>query len=77
MINFLAKFVGDNMQTETINTDIQQQIIADYWIMLRELESQAENDNSKMLKLTVEHCYNNWNKMTGSSMLPIWKTEGK
>lgn len=48
-------------------------VISSYWIMLRELESKAEDGNDQILMVQVEGFYRLWNKMTGDNKLPRWK----
>lgn len=62
------------MQLETIKKSLQEDIIGSFWSMLRELETQADNENAVLLKRQVEGWYHQWNKMTSSERQPLWIT---
>ena len=66
------------MQLETIAPSEQADMIASFWQMMRELESQADCDNDNVLKHMVVGYYKQWNRVTGDNKSPIWVTrEGK
>jgi hypothetical protein len=60
------------MQLETIAKKHQKDIIASFWSMLRELETQADNEGSALAKHFVEAYYRQWNEMTGDNKSPRW-----
>lgn len=50
----------------------QEGILHCYWMMLRECESKADDDNDPVLRHQVEGFYRLWNRVQGSSLWPIW-----
>ena len=60
------------MQMEVIPTKMHADVIASYWTMMQELESKANNDDDRLLKVWVEGFYRQWNEMTGDNKHPIW-----
>ena len=61
------------MQLETIKKSMQKDIIGSFWLMMRTLETQADNDNDNLQKHIVEGLYRQWNAMTDSEYEPRWK----
>lgn len=43
-----------------------------FWILLGEAESQADNNDDRLLKYQVEGFYRQWNALRGSSIVPRW-----
>ena len=52
--------------------DERENLVSSFWSMLRECESQADNDNDPVLKVQVEGYYRQWNACTGSEHSPRW-----
>lgn len=60
------------MQLETIAPELHKDVIASFWMMLGELESQANSDRDPILQVQVEGWYRQWNTMTGDNKHPRW-----
>ena len=60
------------MQTDTISKNLQQDVIASFWMMMQELRTHAENMNDPILKMQVEGWYRQWNEITGDTKVPDW-----
>lgn len=60
------------MTLDRIPKSLHSDVIANYWMMLRELEVQADNENDPILKISVQGHYALWNKMTGDNKQPRW-----
>jgi hypothetical protein len=58
------------MQLKTIPKGMQEDVIASFWYMLRELESKAEDNRDGILMIQVEGFYRQWNAMTGDNKSP-------
>ena len=67
------------VQMTSIPKKEQENVLASFWTMLRECESQVDNSKGKepILRLWVEQWYGQWNRITGDSKEPIWKTREK
>ena len=65
------------MQLDTIAKPHQADVIASFWAMMRELESQADNEKDAVLHVQVEGYYRLWNRMTGDNKQPIWLTRSQ
>lgn len=52
-----------------------QHVMHNYWMMMRECERYADNENDNMLKRWVEGYYRKWNDMQKheSNLQPRWK----
>ena len=51
----------------------QENVLASFWLMLRECENSADNDNNPVLKHQVEGLYKQWNRITGQEHVPAWE----
>lgn len=49
-------------------------VLHSFWVLLREAETQADNDNNPLLKHQVEGFYRQWNALNGSAIEPHWVT---
>ena len=63
------------LQHNSIPKKMHADVIGSYWIMLRELESKAEDANDRILMIQVEGFYRQWNEMTGDNKSPRWNKE--
>ncbi len=61
------------MQLEHIEKRLQANVIASFWTMLQECESNVYDD--PVLKLWVEGWYKQWNEITGDNRKPRWENE--
>lgn len=59
------------LNLDSIPAKMHKDVIGSYWIMLRELESTAENNNDRFLMHQVEGFYRQWNEMTGDLSRPV------
>ena len=62
------------MFTAKIPKSEQANIMASFWSMLRELESQADDKNRELEKHQVEGYYRQWNKIMDDNKEPYWVT---
>lgn len=53
----------------------QENVLASFWTMLRELESSCDGTNDVILKMQVESWYRQWNRITGDNKGPRWAKE--
>lgn len=60
------------MQLETIPKKEHANMISVYWQLMRSMESQAQESNCPLDKLTVEGSYRLWNRVTGDDKKPVW-----
>ena len=58
--------------SKLIPEDEQQNVLDNFWLMMRECETKAECNNDVVLKHWVEQWYQIWNRLTGSSNKPRW-----
>lgn len=60
---------------EKIQKSEQRNMIASFWIMLRTIEAQVNNEGVKdpIMKNWVEAWYDQWNRVTGDDKAPVWK----
>jgi hypothetical protein len=61
-------------QLNNIPKSMHVAVIGSYWTMLRELESQADNESDPVLKHMVAGYYRQWNEMCEDNKEPIWET---
>ena len=61
------------MQLEKIAPKLQPDVIASFWAMLQELESNADNALDRHF---VEGYYRQWNTMTDDNKAPRWTKKG-
>lgn len=60
-----------------IKTADQQNVMDNYWMMMKECESQADNEKDKVLMVQVEGWYRLWSRVMRRDLPPIhpiWKT---
>jgi hypothetical protein len=62
------------VQMTTIPADEQENVLASFWTMLQECESNADNENNPVLKHWVVQWYGQWNRITGDSKEPRFVT---
>lgn len=60
------------LELNKIKRSMHADIIASFWMMLRELEEKADY-GSQLDKVQVEGWYRQWNRMTGDDKVPRWK----
>ena len=60
------------MQMEKIAKKDQANALHCYWVMMKECESQAQNNEDIILMIQVEGFFRLWNKKTGDNQTPLW-----
>lgn len=50
----------------------QQDIMDSFWTMMKECETNADNDEDRVLKIQVEGWYRQYNTVTGFDLKPRW-----
>ena len=60
------------LELHKIKRSMHRDVIHTFWIMLRECETKANDDDDKLLKHQVEAWYRQWNRMTGDNKKPVW-----
>lgn len=65
------------MQLKKIPKEEHSNVIAVYWMMMRQLEEDARSSGSAFDKLQVEGFYMLWNRITGDNKVPHWMQEAK
>jgi hypothetical protein len=60
-----------------IPSDEQTNVMSSFWMMLRECETLADNDDDIILKHMVEGWYRQWNLICKDNKEPVWKTRQK
>lgn len=63
------------LELHKIKRSMHHDIIHSFWIMMRECESTANNNDDRVLKVQVEGWYKQWNRMTGDDKKPAWMKE--
>jgi hypothetical protein len=61
-------------QLKTIAPAMQEDVIASFWTMMKECESDADTNKDAVLKVWVEGWFRQWNRMTGDDKQPAWVT---
>lgn len=61
-------------QMNKIPDAMHKDIIGSFWIMLRELEVIADNNDDKLMKFLVAVYYRQWNEMCEDNKEPVWET---
>ena len=64
-------------QLKTIDPKHQENVIACFWAMMRELENQAENNQDRVLMHFFDGYARIWNEMTGGEFIPVWAKRKK
>jgi len=62
------------MQLKRIPKKEQENVLSNFWTMLRECESKADDNNSPVLKHWVNQWYGMWNRLTGDDKQARWVT---
>lgn len=67
------------VQMTSIPKKEQENVLASFWSMMRECESKVDDSGGKepVLRHQVEQWYGQWNRITGDSKEPVWKTREK
>ena len=55
-----------------IPEDEQKNVMDNYWTMMQECESNAEDKNDAVLKHWVEQWYTLWNRLNKTVLKPRW-----
>jgi hypothetical protein len=63
---------GGAIELNKIKPSMHKDVISSFWTMMTELESQAHNQNDRVLMVQVEGWFRQWNRMTGDSKRPRW-----
>ncbi len=64
-------------QLTSIPKSEQEHVLSSFWTMMKECESQADNENDAVLKHQVAGWHRQWNRITGDSSEPIWERRAK
>jgi hypothetical protein len=59
-------------QMTKIPDNEQESLLANFWTMLQECESYADEGSEPVLKVEVVQWYEQWNRITGDSKVPRW-----
>lgn len=62
------------VQMTKIPEDEQENVLANFWTMLQNCESKADDENNPVLKHWVTQWYEQWNRITGDSKEPRFVT---
>jgi hypothetical protein len=60
------------IELHKIKRSMHKDVIDSFWTMLQELETQANNEDDRLLKHQVEGWYRQWNRMTGDTKTARW-----
>lgn len=60
------------IELHKIKQSMHKDVIDSFWTMLQELETQANNEDDRLLKHQVEGWYRQWNRMTGDTKTARW-----
>lgn len=60
------------MQITNIAEHEQEDMITSFWMMLRECEAHAIDNNDPMLRYWVEGWYRQWNRVTNDNKKAPW-----
>ena len=64
-------------QYKTIDPKHQETVIACFWAMMRELESEADNNQDRVLMHFVDGYARTWNEITGGEFETVWAKRKK
>lgn len=56
----------------TLNEDQQTEVMATFWQMMMELESQADSSENRFYQHRVEGYFQQWNAVMGDNKEPAW-----